>query len=261
MLEVTWPITRWRAVFRLDLKGVPMSSEVEPRPSITPAPDGPLLVKELDNFTNRKGAIETKPTMALCRCGGSANKPFCDGTHAKIGFSSAKEADRTEDKWDSYEGSGVPRQSRPLRPCRPLLRRAAGGLPPEARAVDRRGRRRSRGSRGDCTNLPVGRPEGFGRGRRRSRGCASDSRFRQRAVRSDGRPSASRHRPDRRCIDRALYPLPLWRLEEQALLRRLALGPGVRGRQKLDRWPFDPVPAAGEVRIEMRVAGVNFIEP
>ena len=50
-------------------------------PSITPAPDGPYMVKDLKNFANQKGPIEAKETMALCRCGGSKNKPFCDGTH------------------------------------------------------------------------------------------------------------------------------------------------------------------------------------
>jgi len=40
--------------------------------------------------------LDTKETIALCRCGGSANKPFCDGTHAKIGFSDAKLDGRVE---------------------------------------------------------------------------------------------------------------------------------------------------------------------
>ena len=79
----------------------------EKKPSITPTPDGPYLVKGLKNFTNQKGSIETKETMALCRCGGSANKPFCDGTHAKIGFSSAKLEGHVEDKRENYKGKNI----------------------------------------------------------------------------------------------------------------------------------------------------------
>ena len=82
-----------------------MSSEK--KLSITPTPDGPYMVKDLNNFANQKGPIETKETMALCRCGGSANKPFCDGTHAKIGFSSAKLEGRIEDKRESYKGKKI----------------------------------------------------------------------------------------------------------------------------------------------------------
>ena len=82
-----------------------MSSEK--KPNITPTPDGPYLVKYLKNFANQKGPIETKETMALCRCGGSANKPFCDGTHAKIGFSSAKLEGRVEDKRENYAGEKI----------------------------------------------------------------------------------------------------------------------------------------------------------
>ena len=82
-----------------------MSSEE--RPSIKPSPDGPYLVKNLQRLSSRKGAIDARATMALCRCGGSANKPFCDGTHAKNGFSSAKLEDRVVDKRDDYDGENV----------------------------------------------------------------------------------------------------------------------------------------------------------
>lgn len=77
------------------------------KPTITPMPDGPYLVKGLQNFSNQKGTIEVKDTMALCRCGGSSNKPFCDGTHVKIGFSSAKLDGRVEDKRENYVGKDI----------------------------------------------------------------------------------------------------------------------------------------------------------
>ncbi len=63
------------------------------KPTIECAPNGPYLVKNLENLQNSKGdRIPTKPVIALCRCGGSANKPFCDGTHEKIGFKSEEPA-------------------------------------------------------------------------------------------------------------------------------------------------------------------------
>lgn len=58
-------------------------------------------------MANQHGTVETKETMALCRCGGSANKPFCDGTHAKNGFSSAKLEGRVPDQRDNYQGPKI----------------------------------------------------------------------------------------------------------------------------------------------------------
>ena len=82
-----------------------MSSEK--KPSITLAPNGPYIVKALKKCTNKNGSMEASETMALCRCGASNNKPFCDGTHTKIGFSSDKLEGRLENKNVSYKGKKI----------------------------------------------------------------------------------------------------------------------------------------------------------
>jgi CDGSH-type Zn-finger protein/uncharacterized Fe-S cluster protein YjdI len=54
---------------------------------IKPLPDGPLLIK--GNLTIRAGDARVAwqgTETALCRCGASNNKPFCDGSHKKAGF-------------------------------------------------------------------------------------------------------------------------------------------------------------------------------
>ena len=77
-------------------------------PQIECKQDGPYVVNGLDDLKNSRGeAIAAKPVMALCRCGGSANKPFCDGTHKNIGFSGERLADRVPDRRDSYVGKGI----------------------------------------------------------------------------------------------------------------------------------------------------------
>ena len=74
------------------------------KPTIECKVDGPYLVKDLEAFANSKGdGIACKPVMALCRCGGSATKPFCDGTHRKNGFSGARQSE-PEHKRDTYRG-------------------------------------------------------------------------------------------------------------------------------------------------------------
>ena len=55
--------------------------------TITPFPNGPLLVRGDLHFKNQAGEeVRTATRAALCRCGGSANKPFCDSTHRRNGF-------------------------------------------------------------------------------------------------------------------------------------------------------------------------------
>lgn len=73
------------------------------RSSLDKSPDdgesGTLVVKVMENgpvlvegryqiFSETTQPVPSTKNIALCRCGGSSNKPFCDGTHKKIGFES-----------------------------------------------------------------------------------------------------------------------------------------------------------------------------
>ena len=55
---------------------------------ITGRENGPYMIGGIGTFENAEGQeqVTSGSRVHLCRCGGSANKPFCDGTHRKIGF-------------------------------------------------------------------------------------------------------------------------------------------------------------------------------
>ncbi|OSZ82461.1 hypothetical protein CAP35_04105 [Chitinophagaceae bacterium IBVUCB1] len=51
------------------------------------SPNGPLLIYGNITVKNKDGEeVKKNKVTALCRCGASGNKPYCDGTHVKIGF-------------------------------------------------------------------------------------------------------------------------------------------------------------------------------
>jgi CDGSH-type Zn-finger protein len=57
--------------------------------------NGPLIVNGPVELKDADGKLyPVKERIALCRCGGSTTKPFCDGTHSKIGFQAAETAVR-----------------------------------------------------------------------------------------------------------------------------------------------------------------------
>jgi len=64
----------------------PAETVVEPRPN------GPLFLRGRIRIEDADGNLIREDTrVALCRCGGSANKPFCDGTHRTNGFETRPE--------------------------------------------------------------------------------------------------------------------------------------------------------------------------
>ena len=67
-------------------KAQPVQSQ-QSQTTIQVSKGGPYLVKGKFVFVGTDGKEEFKEgSIALCRCGGSGNKPFCDGTHRKNGF-------------------------------------------------------------------------------------------------------------------------------------------------------------------------------
>jgi CDGSH-type Zn-finger protein len=74
-----------------------------PQITITVRKDGPYRVELAEGADFALVDHEGKPVpipgprFSLCRCGASSKKPFCDGTHSKIGFKGAEEAARRFD--------------------------------------------------------------------------------------------------------------------------------------------------------------------
>ena len=61
--------------------------------TITVRKNGPYLVSGAVGLRDADGNhYPAKETVALCRCGASTKKPFCDGTHSKVGFQAAERA-------------------------------------------------------------------------------------------------------------------------------------------------------------------------
>jgi CDGSH-type Zn-finger protein len=76
-----------------DATGEPVTTPTEPMAvrggplEVAPQPDGPLRVRgPLEILSGTGRTVHRLAQAKLCRCGGSANKPFCDGTHARNGF-------------------------------------------------------------------------------------------------------------------------------------------------------------------------------
>ena len=59
------------------------------------APEGSIELVDADGV---KYDLTGKTAFSLCRCGGSKNKPFCDGQHSAIGFMGAESAVRIADQ-------------------------------------------------------------------------------------------------------------------------------------------------------------------
>lgn len=60
--------------------------------------NGPYIVEGEFTLTDANGQSVPVKKAALCRCGGSTTKPFCDGTHSKIGFQGATAAVQQTEK-------------------------------------------------------------------------------------------------------------------------------------------------------------------
>src|SRR5258708_9575700 len=85
---------------------------MDSKPKIGCSPNGPyyllndMEVMPVPNLRRASGeACANVRAVALCRCGSSKNKPFCDGTHSVIGFQDTENAHPANHKPEAYKGN------------------------------------------------------------------------------------------------------------------------------------------------------------
>lgn len=84
------------------------NTEQPVKPEITCNENGPYIVKNASHMVSVKGKpMATKKAMALCRCGQSSSKPFCDGTHSKVGFTGEINSSTSKNRKRSYVGEKI----------------------------------------------------------------------------------------------------------------------------------------------------------
>lgn len=77
-------------------------------PVIEQRENGPLVLKGVDSISGPDAReIECRPATALCRCGASKNKPFCDGSHNDTGFQSVCGDVSSRDSVFTFKGKGA----------------------------------------------------------------------------------------------------------------------------------------------------------
>jgi CDGSH-type Zn-finger protein len=84
------------------------------KPRIGLSPNGPYRLvndptpRPVDTLRGPAGQSYSTPVgVSLCRCGGSKNKPFCDGTHSTNGFRDKNLADPAKNRRDAYAGKSI----------------------------------------------------------------------------------------------------------------------------------------------------------
>jgi CDGSH-type Zn-finger protein/uncharacterized membrane protein YozB (DUF420 family) len=85
-----------------------MTTPATGKTTIAVATDGPYLITGTCRVLDARGVeVPARATFALCRCGNSSRKPFCDGTHAKIGFSGRRFATEVNGAIDAHRGQHI----------------------------------------------------------------------------------------------------------------------------------------------------------
>lgn len=87
-----------------------MSEESIPQVTIRVRENGPYVVEGPVRLIDAEGNeydVSGKRRFSLCRCGASVTKPFCDGTHSRMGFEAAERAVAASEPETDLEGGAA----------------------------------------------------------------------------------------------------------------------------------------------------------